>query len=342
MSGITAKEIAAKLNLSPAAVSLALNGKPGVSQSTRELVLATAAQLGYTRPEPAPQQQTICFVRYAGGLVQVAQHTSFASYVLQGVESRATQLGYHTQVRYLNEGDLRQCQALGTFQGVAGVILLGTDLTQDQEEELEALFQALPNTPVVVVDSSAPAHRTDCVVNDCRGGARDAAAYLLQSGHTHLGYIRAKQRIANLDQRWLGVQDALGGSAPAVTIDVDISSEGAYEDFEAWLDTAPTLPDALFAENDVLAAAAIRALKRHGYHIPQDVSVVGFDDIPLCDMLDPPLTTVHCFKEELGVVAAELLDRRISRHEVPHAMDQVGRLTTTVSTRLIRRLSVAP
>ena len=83
-------------------------------------------------------------------------------------------------------------------------------------------------------------------------------------------------------------------------------------------------------------------LKKHGRHVPDDVSVIGFDDIPMCEMLDPPLTTVHAFKEELGMVAMDLLDRQIKRGEVPHKVASVGLLTTTVSTTLVERFSVKP
>ena len=95
MPGVTAKDIAEKLNISQSAVSLALNGKPGVSENTRALVLETAMQLGYSRPDSSSlfsPAQTICFVRYAGKIVQIAEHTSFASFGLQGVEARATEL----------------------------------------------------------------------------------------------------------------------------------------------------------------------------------------------------------------------------------------------------------
>ena len=126
----------------------------------------------------------------------------------------------------------------------------------------------------------------------------------------------------------------------SAVIEVDISSEGAFQDFDAWIKANPDLPDGVFAENDVLAAAVIRSLKKHGYRVPDDVSVIGFDDIPMCEMLDPPLTTVHAFKEELGIIAVEHLDRRIKRGEVPHQMPSIGLLTTTVSTRLVERFSV--
>lgn len=345
MPGVTAKEIAAKLNISPSAVSLALNGKPGVSENTRALVLETAMQMGYSRPDSAAvpySSRTICFVRYAGQIVQIAEHTSFSSFVLQGIESRATELGYSTQVRYLNAGDMYNRQTLEFIRNADGIIFLGTDITQTQLPEIERLFESLGSTPVVVVDSALLSNRVDCVVNDCFGGSRDAAEFLLNTGHRRIGYIRAKQRIRNLDERESGIQAALdaAGLPLFATIDVDISSEGAFQDFDDWLKGKPPLPDALFAENDIIAAAAIRALKKQGYRVPDDVSVIGFDDIPMCEMLDPPLTTVHSFKEELGVVAVEHLDRRIKRGEVPHQMTSVGLLKTALSTRLVTRFSV--
>lgn len=347
MSAVTAKEIAAQLKLSPSAVSLALNGRPGVSESTRALVLETAMRLGYSRPDAAgasPAKGSICFVRYAGKITRIAEHTSFASFVLQGVEARATELGYSTQVRYLNAGELYDAQALEFIRSADGVIFLGTDVTQAQLPELEHLFEALGNTPVVVADSAELSSRADCVINDCFGGASSAAQLLIRTGHRRIGYVRAKQRIRNFDERERGVRAALAQAdlSLSAVIEVDISSEGAFQDFDAWLREAPALPDGLFAENDILAAAVIRSLKKHGYRVPDDVSVIGFDDIPMCEMLDPPLTTVHAFKEELGSVAVDHLDRRIKRGEGPQRMFSAGLLTTTVSTRLMERLSVRP
>lgn len=274
--------------------------------------------------------------------MQIAEHTSFSSFVLQGVESRATELGYGTQVRYLNAGDMYNPQTLDFIRNADGVIFLGTDITETQLPELEQLFESLGDTPVVVVDSTVLANRADCVVNDCFGGARAAAELLLRTGHRRIGYVKAKQRIRNLDERERGVRAALAqADLPlSAVIEVDISSEGAFQDFDAWIKANPDLPNGVFAENDVLAAAVIRSLKKNGYRVPDDVSVIGFDDIPMCEMLDPPLTTVHAFKEELGIIAVEHLDRRIKRGEVPHQMPSIGLLTTTVSTRLVERFSV--
>lgn len=345
MATITAKELAKKLGISPSAVSLALNDKPGVSQQTRNLVLETAMQLGYSRLRGAGAfhtGKTICFIRYGGSVINAAEHTSFSSFILQGVEARATELGYNTQVRYLGTGDMYNRQTLEFIRQAAGVVFLGTDLTVSQLPEINQFFSLLDNCPVVVVDSFLLQDRVDCIGNDSFGGSKQAAVHLLKAGCHRLGYVRAKQRILNLQQREQGVLAALteaGKDAP-VYIDVDISSEGAFRDFDSWLTSHPELPDALFVENDILAASVIRALKLHGHSIPEDISVIGFDNIPMCEMLDPPLTTVHLCKQELGVHAIDQLHRRITAGQVPHRMGVLPLVSTTLSTYLVSRSSV--
>jgi len=345
MARITAKDIAAKLGISPAAVSLALNGRPGVSENTRAMVLEAAMQMGYARQAGASgsrQPRTLCFVRYAGNVVSVAEHTSFSSFVLQGIEARATELGYSTQVRYLTAKDVYAPQNLDFIRQADGILLLGTDITAAQLSKIELFLQAMDDIPVVIIDNILLANRVDCIVNDCFGGARAAVEHFIKTGHQKIGYIRANHRLHNFQERERGILAALeeSGRQLAVAIDVDISSEGAFQDFDAWIKKHTDLPDAFFAENDIIAAAAIRVLKKHGYHVPGDVSIIGFDDIPTCEMLDPPLSTVHCFKEEMGAVAVDMLHRRIRHKEVPHSMANTALIATTLSTRFISRFSV--
>lgn len=344
MPGVTAKDIAKKLGLSPAAVSLALNGKPGVSEDTRALVLETAMQMGYAKLETAsatPTHKTLCFIRYAGAAISIAEQTSFSSFVLQGAEARAAELGYTIQVRYYHIGELCNPQTLGLIRKADGIIFLGTDITKAQLPEIDQFFRSLDGAPVVVVDNFLLSGFADCVGNDAPGGARSAVEYLLKTGHKKIGYVRALPRIQNFLEREQGLQAALSeaGQELACTINVDISSEGASRDFEAWLSRSPELPDALYTENDIVAAAVMRVLRKHGYRIPEDVSVVGFDDIPMCEMLDPPLATVRSYKEELGSVAVDLLHRRFDRSPSYAAADRAY-LSTVLSTKFIRRASV--
>lgn len=345
MAAVTAKQIAKKLGLSPAAVSLALNGKPGVSENTRALVLEAAMQMGYVKAETtsaAPSQRTVCFIRYAGTIVSIAEHTSFSSFVLQGVEARATELGYNTQVRYHHIGDLYNPQTLAQIRKADGIIFLGTDITKAQLPEIEQFLQCIDTIPVVVVDNFHLSGRVDCIGVDGYGGAMAAGEYLLRTGHQRIGYVRVRSRLRVFAERERGIRAALqeAGKELSAVVDVDISSEGAFQAFDAWIKQKPHLPDALFAENDIIAAAVIRVLKKHGYRVPDDVSVIGFDDIPMCEMLDPPLSTVHVFKEELGITAMELLHYRITHGEVPHCDPKHSTHSTTLSTRFVSRFSV--
>lgn len=345
MAGITAKELAKQLGLSPAAVSLAINGKPGVSAETRERVLEAAMELGYSRNEPLQNShtgKTVCFIRYGGTVIQAAAHTSFATYILQGIETRATELGYNTQVRHLNTGDMYNRQTLEQIRRSAGVIFLGTDLTEQQMPEMEHFLASLDDCPVVIVDNLVMAGRLDCVGNDSFQGARSAVRHLIQRGCRQIGYVAAKQRIPNFQDRQRGVEMALqeAGKKLLCQIPVDISAEGAVEDIEAWLDRSNALPDGLFVDNDNLAAAVIRVLKRRGYRVPEDVSVIGIDDIPMCEMLEPPLSTVRLAKEELGTVAMDHLQHRIANGHVPHRTPGLPVMTTMMSTRLVARASV--
>lgn len=345
MAGITAKELAKKLGISPAAVSLALNGRPGVSVQTRERVLEAAMQMGYSRAEAAQSfhtGKTICFIRYGGEVINVAEHTSFSSFVLQGVEARATELGYNTQVRYLSPGDAHNHQLMSFIQHSAGVIFLGTDLTEQQLPAMEQFFAQFDSCPLVIVDNLILAGRVDCVGNDSFGGARSAVRHLIDRGCRRIGYVKAKQRIPNMQDRERGVMAALeeAGLPAAVQIPVDISAEGALADFENWLKQEQPVPDGLFVDNDILAASVLRALKRHNYRIPEDVSVIGLDDIPMCEMLEPPLSTVRLAKQELGSVAMEHLHHRILSGRIPHRTPGIHLFTTQLSTVLVPRATV--
>lgn len=345
MAGITAKELAKKLGISPSAVSLALNGKPGVSEQTRERVLEAAMQMGCNRKETGGMLhtgKTVCFIRYGGTVINAAAHTSFATYILQGIEARATELGYNTQVRYLNTGDMYNRQMLELIRRSAGVIFLGTDLTEQQMPEMEFFLSYLDECPVVIVDSLVMAGRLDSVGNDSFHGARVAVKHLVDRGCRKIGYVKAKQRIPNFEDRQRGVQMALqeAGAELFCQIPVDVSTEGAAEDFETWLEKGNDLPDGLFIDNDNVAAAILRVLKRRGLHVPEDVSLIGIDDIPMCGMLEPPLSTVKLAKEELGTVAMDHLQYRIANNHVPHRMPGLHVMTTMMSTRLVPRATV--
>lgn len=341
MANVTARDIARRLGLSAASVSVALHGKPGVSQATREKVLAAAAELGYPVDASAGGgNRLICFLIYTDPAVGVVLETNFYTFVLQGVETSARELGYRTMIRFYDAQRPFEEQLGDVLPDLAGLLIMGTELSLSRRASLSPFVGQTPVPfPVVVMDNFTYADQVDCVGNDNFRGAQAAVDYLRGRGHRRFGYLRVRQRISSFEEREAGLRAALGPERPAV-VPVAVSADAAFRDLSAWLATKPALPDVLYAENDFVAAAAIRALTAAGVRVPEDVSVMGFDDVSVCRMVDPPITTVHSFKERMGMEAMGLLHRRIQRGEAGRKARETGLVKLALSTRIVERSSV--
>ena len=345
MAGVTSKEIAAHLGLSPSAVSFALNGKPGVSEETRRLVISTAEKLGYNSAKLANavnRRHRICFVFYVNKLVSIAENTTFSSFVLQGAENAASAKGHSIMVKYVRAGEPIVKQLEDTANEADGFIILGTDLNESSEAEMKEFYASVGGKPVVIIDSPMNYGFADCVINDNYGGAQMAAEYLLSRGLTKIGYLRAKHRISNFSQREAGLTMALrnAGLELDTLIDVGVSFDEAFKRMADYLDTDGKLPEAFFAENDVIAAAALRAMNAKGISVPNKISVIGFDDIPICELSAPALSTVHSFKEQLGETAVDILLMKLGYFATESGADERGCVTVSISTKLHIRESV--
>lgn len=336
---ITAKKIAEKLNLSPSAVSLALNGKPGVSDSTRELVLAEAERLGYAKQKVTTAgPQNIRFVIFLSAQRDIIQETTFYSYILQGIEKYAKRFGYNVLVSYYRADEDPTLQLNAISADVTGLVILGTSIQRSRLDELRPLFDL--NLPMVMVDNYIESLGIDCVVTDNYRGSYNATKYLLAKGYTDLGYLRSKSRIDNFRRRQEGFFNACKEAhldQDSTIIDVGISSQKAYNDMSEWLENGNKPPRALLADNDVIATACTRALKAHGYRIPEDVAVIGFDNMPLCTMVEPPLTAIDVNKEMIGKTAVNLLHNRITEFYSGAECINGGTLLVYVSTKLVER-----
>jgi len=346
MADITARDIANALGISAAAVSMALNGKPGVSDETREKVLAAAKELGYKTPKSRQaERQTkkiISFVVFTG--IGVAEQTTFSNFVMRGAEAVAKDLGYRLLVHYFYADQPWEEQIRLVVSDACGIILLGTDITEHQRDVFSQYHQLI-QVPVVIVDNFLFSAYVDCVGNDNTYGVKSAVSYLIDCGHRKIGYLRSRQRIVNFDDRELGVRLSLAehadfGLAPLSVIDADISPDRAYQDVTAWLNAGNVPVEAYFAENDMLAATFIRALKEYGYRVPEDVSVIGFDDVQVCEMIEPPITTMHAFKERLGRIAVSVLEFRIRSGDTIHTAARTGLMKIALSLQLKERSSV--
>ena len=333
---ITAKELAAKLGLSESAISLALNNRPGVSRATRKRVIDAAKAYGYDFSKKAvsgsSKKGTICFIIYKKSGAVVSD-TPFFSTLTDGINLGCRRMHYDCVVRYLYEDDdiADQIFTLNTQQ-FSGVILLATEI----DESTLKLFSQL-STPIVVLDAYFEKLDFNFILINNIQGAYMATEYLIKKRRAQPGYLRSDYWISNFDQRADGFYKAIraGGmsTAKSQVHRLAPSQEGAYEDMKRILAGGERPANCYFADNDLIALGAITALKEAGYRIPDDVAVVGFDDLPACEYMNPPLSTIMVPKLFMGETAAA---RVVHLIETPNSQP----LKIEVSTRLVKRRSV--
>ncbi len=335
MAAITAKELAALLGLSESAVSLALNNKPGVSRETRKRVMETAREKGYDFSRKAiirdQKQGIICFAVYRKSGAVVGD-TPFFSELTGGISSHCRRNGYECVIRYLYEDDdlSGQIYALRTAK-FAGVIVLATEM----EDRDLTLFRDI-GIPLVFLDAYFAQPDFNFILINNTQGAYMATKYLIRKCHTQPGYLRSSYWISNFEARadgfYKAIREAGMSTSHSIVHRLSPSQEGAYEDMKEVLqDTKPA--SCYFADNDLIAIGAIQALKEAGYRIPEDVSVVGFDDISAAEYVSPPLTTVEVPKTYLGECAVARLVQIIEGHILQP-------VKVEIFTRLILRKSV--
>jgi DNA-binding LacI/PurR family transcriptional regulator len=309
---ISAKELAQKLNVSAATVSMVLNKKPGISDKTREMVLTAAKKYGYEFPQKGETDfhGTIQFIIYKKDGTVVAD-TPFFSQVTAGIDAGCKAAGYELQITYFYENErIPEQIRLLSEKNFQGILLLGTEM----EPEYFRYFSTL-KVPLVVLDTYFEELDCDSVLINNVQGAYLATNYLISKGMKQVGYLRSSYSIGNFAERADGYYKALRchklpTDHPYVHR-LAPSMEGAYEDMKELLDKKVPIGDAYFADNDLIAAGAMRAFKEYGYRIPEDVSIIGFDDMPICVYLEPTLSTMAVPKKRLGELAVECLVSKI-------------------------------
>ena len=312
---ISVRKLAQLLGVSPASVSLALNGKPGVSEETREKILAAALQHGLKPVSPPAAVRrssdiTLAVYRKHGS---ICGDTEFFSAVIEGMNAEACRRGFRLHVTYIysDAWEDRQLEELRR-SGAAGCVLLATEM---QQEDIQK-FDDFP-LPLVVLDSFFPGRCGAYVTIDNFEGARMAVRHLLSRGHRRIGHMASAVPISNFSERKQGLLAALS-EYPEATLQsfpVGTTPEQAYSDMSAHLRRRPfdpaLYPTAFFADNDIIAVSCIRAFREWGVRIPEDISVIGFDDVPLSCVTSPRLSTVRVEKETLGRLAITLLRDRM-------------------------------
>ena len=332
---VSIKQISEITGFSPATISNALNYKRGVNKETAARVFAVARELGYIEENRISRVRFVVYKKT--GLI--LDDTPFFPMMMDGAEREARGCGLDMSVTMIDQrvaGYREQISQIVRDKTTAA-ILLGTELS---DEDLKPFEQAL--CPILVLDYWPSEMQFDGVLINNADSARMAVSYLVKKGHREIGYLRGSVRIKAFRSRAVGYQVGLSkaGLVPEKKYSYTLSTtmDGAYRDMarllEARVRDKADLPTAFFADDDMIAFGAMKALEEKGYRIPEDVSIIGFDDLPYCEIVSPRLTTIRVSKQEMGAVAVSRLKQIITNPGTPH-------LKIQVCTQLIERDSVA-
>lgn len=310
----TIKDIARQLGISYATVSRALNNKYGVDPQTRQQVLDIAQSLHYRRNDLARglvKQRTGTI-----GLIVPDITNPFYPEVARGVEEAAHEAGYSVflcNTAWEQERELLYVRLLAEKR-VEGLIIAPTAQTA---ETIETLLNG--QIPVIYVsDTQNNLHSSFIAIDNVRGGYL-ATEHLIQKGYYPLAYLGALEDSLTNEERCTGYIQALkryNFSKEPLLYTGSYHSQTAYQIMCERI-TEGNVPRAVFAVNDLFALGAMQAVREHGLRIPQDVAIVGFDDIPLASFPEIQLTTVAQPKREMGRLAFAMLQERISSPTSP-------------------------
>ena len=302
---VNIRKISEITGFSMSTVSNALNRKRGVNKQTAEKILKTAEELGYRVEEELTKIRFVIFRKNG----MIIDESSFHPAVIEGVEHQAKLMGYETIFCYVDVNDPDYEEQLVDIleDKQSAVVLLGTEMMEEDYEPY-----ACSKNRIILLDGRSDRYAIDSVLINDTEAAEEAVGYLAEKGHERIGYLRGEFRIQAFRSRELGYYQKMHRLGlpvkPEYIAVVGTRIETAYQKMKEYLARAEELPTAFFADNDVIAIGCMRAMKECGYDVPGDISVIAFDDVAYGMVSDPPLSTMHVYKQELGARAVcELL-----------------------------------
>ncbi len=313
---ITIADVARVANVSKATVSAVINHKSTVAPETRDKVLDVIKRLNY-RPSEVARSLSSKKTRCIGLVIKEIDNPYFAK-VMKGVFDCCCENGYTVLLGSSELSPNQEMQSIETLlsQRVDGLII---SPLQDQETDFLHLADLLRKNGPLVTLGSVKNYSTNVVDIDNVRAANQAVSYLIELGHTEIAYFAGPSYSSHSRDRFLGYQQAfIDHSLPIpreLMIPVGSSIERSYQATKAYLSNAVSLPTAIFCYNDLVAIGLINALLEQGIQVPDEVSVLGFDDIEMVRFLAIPLTTVHVPTNEIGRKATELLIQQIQNPE---------------------------
>ncbi len=327
---VSIKQMSEITGFSQATISNALNHKKGVNKETAAEIIRVAKDMGYIGETIITKIKFVIYKK--NGLI--IDDTPFFSLMIDGLEKECSISGYEMVICNLDQRnpDYEEQVKWIINDTSSGVIVLGTEL---MDEDWEIYKGA--KCPLLILDSWSSDMGFNGVLINNSDSARVAVEYLIGKGHKEIGYLRGSFRIKAFRARMVGYKTAMN-KHNLVPDNKDIftlstTMDGSYRDMVEILKKAPKLPTAFFADNDMIALGAMKAFQEFGYKIPEDISIIGFDDLPFCEITSPRLTTLRVNKQEMGQLAVRRMIEMIK-----HGGDT--KIKIQVSTHFVERDSV--
>ncbi len=310
------RAISSQIKVSTATISRVLNDKPDVSPRTREKVLSHLKKIGY---EPRTANGPLHLI----GVVDTFSRHTLSSYYLSGIieafDRKVRTYGYNS-VLVPADQILREMQALAhmnILKRLDGILWMEPIFTARLSRILSR-----HGVPCVVLNNCEEDVQIDVVESDNKSASRQAVEFLLDKGHTAIGFVGGWLHLTNHKDRFDAYKERMEQAGIKILEDWIIdditlwNDEGGAEGFHRVL-SRKQRPSAIVLCSDYLAVGAYRAAKEMGLTIPDDVSIVSFDDFPLAPYLDPPLTTFRQPLQEMGEIAAATLISLIAKERTP-------------------------
>ena len=319
---ITIKNIADKAGVSTAAVSLAINNKPGVSEETRDRVLSVAREMEYEPHTKATLPVSDLIIRFLKisrhGHTINKNHNYFIDAYVEGISATASGNGAVLEVEAYNAEEPLEniISKINDSPQITGYLILGTELS---EEDIRAFVKTGKN--IVFVDTFLDYISADFVDMNNTDAVYKMISHFKQLGHRRIGLIKSHVNTRNFHLREKAFYQVMESLNLEVNkdfiIDVDSTFETAFNDFKSYITEKPQMPTVYFAINDIIAMGCMKALKAEGYSVPDEISIAAFDNLPMSAMVSPELTTIEVSKREIGQTAFDMLLLKCSREVSP-------------------------
>jgi DNA-binding LacI/PurR family transcriptional regulator len=333
---VTIKDIAERAGVSVATVSNALNDRKGVNEENRLRILQIARQMGYPSERTAQAGAYIRLISFKRN-GRVLMDTQFYAELIAAVEEECRSNALNLSAMTINiEQDYDYMQTIKDVcrEECAGLLLLATEM---RSVDLEPFFKAV--SPVLLLDNVFAHLSINAVCVDNENAGYMATQRLLFMGHRNIAHITYNVHTNNTIVRRHAFESAMREYGLPITEEsiwkVSPTMDGAYEDMQRLLEAhASAMPTAFFACNDLVAIGCMRAMQDYGLRVPEDVSIVGMDDLSICQTSNPPLSSVRVPRRQMGRAAV----RRLLDMQTRTGPDCV--MKTYVDVELIERKSI--